>query len=123
MKKVILIVILLVVLMISGCKSQIPDVQPKQVSNIKEFTEIYRGENFVLYKRTEIDPDQAYILPAYSVGKGKDECLIGSYEIIHYLVEFEDEYYDLIDGYELGLYEPKQMIDMGVEGANCDWSE
>ena len=83
------------------------------------FNVLHEDDNFTLLVRTYIDPDQLYTKEAIGIKSPKGlYCLIGSYEIVNYMVRYKDEYYDIVSGANLNLFTTNDLIEWGIN-VNC----
>ena len=111
MKRVISCFMLLFSLFLIGCTK----ITPLENPELELFSSFHVGDDFTIFKRTEIDPNQLYYQMAYKIISPKGYlCWVGSYEKMHYIVLFENEYYDIIGGSQLKLYSSYDLISWGV---------
>lgn len=85
------------------------------------FSEFYEGENFTILDRTIIESN-AYV----SLGYGLDDgYMLGAYHISNYRVLYDEEYYNLQQGHQLGLYKAEDLIEYGITGISrsCSYDD
>jgi|AntAceMinimDraft_18_1070375.scaffolds.fasta_scaffold02209_3 hypothetical protein len=116
MKKLILSMLMLAILFsVLACGEKI---EPLENPQSELFSTFYEGDGFTILKRTEIDPDVMYELPAFSLKSEKGtSCIIGSEQMDNYLVLYNEEYYNVQDGTYLNLYTGNELINLGVGGS------
>lgn len=101
--------ILLLCFILTGCH---PSIDPMSDPEIDLFTSFHVEDEFTIYKRTSIE-NQLYTMEGYPIDNG---YLLGQVHLDNYRVFYEDEYYTLLQGYELGLYQAQDLLDYGVTG-------
>ncbi len=50
---------------------------------------------------------------------------MGAVHLDNYRVLYEDEYYDLLQGYKLGLYDAEELLNYGITGISrsCSYDD
>ena len=113
MKKVglsFLIFILMITLL--GCTNI---VEPLENPESELFTVFYTGDNYEIYKRTEIDENKFYPLIGFPVKSDKGtSCTIGLYHLENYIVHYKEDYYDLQSGSRLDLFTGNDLVEMEI---------
>ncbi len=117
MKKMVLgILIFFLILSLFGCSSKVAPLENPQP---ELFTLFYTGENYEIYKRTEIDEEKLYILIGFPIESDSGtSCTIGLYHLENYIVFYHEKYYDLQAGARLNLFSGNDLIVMGIH-ASC----
>lgn len=115
MKKLSVLLVLLLVVMLSGCEEEI---EPIDNPEIDLFQVLHVSLEYTIYVRSEIDETRAYYAIGYGIGDG---YVLGEYHMHNYRVLYDGEYYNLQQGNQLGLYEGEDLIEYGVDGIsyNC----
>lgn len=102
-----LFVLLLFLMSLSGCSEQ---VTPMENPDEDAFSTFYVGDDFSILKRILIE-DKSYYMIGYMINDG---YALGAVHMDNYRVLYKDEYYDLQQGYTLGLYEAEDLLDIGI---------
>ena len=111
MKRILSFFVAGIALLLVGCTK----VEPLENPEPELFTSFHEGEDFSILRRTDIDPNQGYIMIGLIINSPKGyTCIVGEFERQNYLVLFEDEYYDLINGSYLKLYTANELVDWGI---------
>ncbi|PKK97661.1 MAG: hypothetical protein CVV57_10895 [Tenericutes bacterium HGW-Tenericutes-2] len=119
MKRILSFFIAAIALLLVGCTKILPLDNPEP----ELFSTFHEGDDFTILKRIDIDPNQIYYCIGLIINSPKGyTCLVGEYERLNYLVLFEDEYYDIINGSYLNLYTANELIDWGIN-AGCHLDE
>jgi hypothetical protein len=109
MRKGWIIVLVLMVFSLSGCKEEIVPVDV----DMKEYSVFYDGGDYVLYKADYISDIQYTI--CISLEKLEDDsCCLGITQQNAFIVGYNSEYYDLQGGVNLGLFDTYDLIEAGV---------
>ena len=115
MRKMTGVLLLLMILILSGCgEKPVPLENPE----MELFEVQYENEEFIVYIRSYIDPDLAYTMEAYSFGLDEETCLIGSFHRRNYIFEIEDEYYEIVEANKFGIISCDDLVEARVIGAN-----
>ena len=102
-----------VLLMLTGCSSE--EIMLKEDVDITEYEVVYTNKDYIIYIKSEIPEDAAYYMYAKSImNDSGQECIMGHYEDSNYVLEYNDEYYYIVDGERLGLYTANKLIDLGI---------
>jgi hypothetical protein len=117
MKKIVILVMLLV-FALAGCSEKI---EPLENPEPELFSEFYLGDNFTILKRTIIE-DKAYYTIGYPINDG---YVLGAVHLDNYRILYNDEYYDLQQGYKLGLYDAENLLNYGIQGMSrsCSYDD
>ncbi|MDD3123074.1 MAG: hypothetical protein PHC62_06095 [Candidatus Izemoplasmatales bacterium] len=112
MKRFLMIMtIFFLTILLVGCANVVTLDNPEP----ELFSVFHEGDNYIIFIRTEIDPDQLYDSMGYYIKGPKGySCLVGAYEKVNYIVLYNDEYYDIINGAQMNLYTTQELIDWGV---------
>ena len=110
MRKLLVLVLITVTLMLCSCGNRIV---PLENPEPELFSNFYVGENYTLLKRTIIPEMDNYTTEAYGIG---EDYIVGSFHMRHYRVLYNDEYFNIVQGEQLGLYTVDELIEMEVPG-------
>ena len=101
-----------ILLMLTGCSTE--KVMVKEDVDISQYEVVYTNIDYIIYIRSEI-PEQAYYMYAKTILSDEgNPCLMGHYEDLNYVLEYENEYYYIVDGEKLGLYTANKLVDLGI---------
>lgn len=116
MKRFILAVLsLFLAISLSACQTNEPIENPEP----ELFSVLHEDENFTLLIRTYIDPDQLYTKEGIGIKSPKGVyCLVGSYEMVNYMVQYKGEYYDIVSGATMNLFTTSDLTEWGIN-VNC----
>jgi len=107
------------------------DIEPLTNPDIVSFDEFYVNEfyigkdfigiNYRIFKRTVIE-NKVYVSLGYGLNDG---YLLNTAHLDNYRVLYGGEYYNLQQGYQLGLYTAEDLIDFGVKGVHrsCSYDD
>lgn len=110
MKRLLSCIMVMISLFLIGCTR----VESLENPEPELFSTFHEGEEYTILKRTEI-PSQAYLSIGYIINSPKGySCVVGSYEKMHYIVLYEDEYYDIINASYLDLFTSDDLVDFGI---------
>ena len=119
MKRILSFFIAGISLLLLGCTKVMPLENPEP----ELFSTFHEGDDFTILKRTDIDPNQLYNTIGLIINSPKGyTCLVGEFERLNYLVLFEEEYYDIINGSYLKLYTASELTDWGIN-LSCQLDE
>lgn len=113
MKRIILLLVILPFIgLLLSCNPDkaIPLMDP----HIDQFETIFESTNYSILKRTVIDESAAYTMEAYHLGQEPDVCILGSYHRINYQVLYDGQYYDLIEGTKLKLFDCDVLYNLDI---------
>jgi len=113
MKRLILAVMaLLFAISMSACQTYEPIENPEP----ELFSVLHEDENFTLLIRTYIDPDQLYNSIGIGIKGPKGQvCLVGSYQIVNYIVLYKGEYYDIVSAVAMTLFTTSDLTEWGIK--------
>lgn len=119
MKRIFSLFIAGIALLLVGCTKVMPLENPEP----ELFASFYAGDDFTILKRDDIDSNQFYNAIGLIINSPKGyTCIVGEFERLNYLVLFEDEYYDIINGSYLKLYTANELIEWGIN-VSCQLDE
>lgn len=119
MKRLLIIMMFLVVISMVSCDKIVPLENPEP--SLFDFYQI--EENFTILKRSDIDPNQAYITLAYIIQSPKGQSFfIGQYEMLNYMVLYDDDYYDLQNASYLSLFTADDLHEWNIN-VSCSQKE
>lgn len=111
MRKTLIIFFFFLVIFVIGCDRINPVDNPQP----ELFSVLHEGEDFTLFIRTYIDPNALYYSYAVNLVTPDGEvCVIGDYEMQNYLVEYDNQYYNILGGYQLELFTTEELIEWGL---------
>jgi len=100
--------------LLSSCNGK-EEIIPMENPEIESFSVFYEGNDYTIFKRTEIEP-RSYISLGYGFGEGDTGCLIGAFHMLNYRVMFELEYYNLQQAGMLELFTCEKMLELEIIG-------
>ena len=111
MKRTLLIGVLCLVILLSSCGV---DAEPLEKPNIEDFEELYVGDDFTVFVKSEIDPNAMYYKPAIGFGYGEDTCYVSGYEMVNYMFLYKGEYYNINEFNKFRMVTCEDLTEMGV---------
>lgn len=112
-RMVVVCIVISLVVLLSSCGSK---AEPFENPSIENYYEFYKAEDYVIYKSSYIDPDIYYTAIGYVFGIDDDTCTVGSFDNIHYLFYYKEEYYKIFEFNKLDIASCKDLRDSGLLG-------
>ncbi len=134
MKRILMFIVITCIVVLSGCgKSEelVESIEPLENPEIELFSEFHNeelllgdynlGTTFIIYKRIKQEQHAFFLLP-YALNDG---YTLGAPHLYSYRILYNEEYYDLHQGYKLGLYTAEDLISYGIKGVtrNCSYDD
>ncbi|GEM_PF-2233366 len=111
MKRYLVITLLMITPFLISCGYVAPLENPEP----ELFSVFHEGDDFTILMRTEIDPDTLYVSMGYGIKSPKGyACITGAYEMVNYMVLYNDKYYDIVSGAEFNIYSAFELSDWGI---------
>lgn len=124
MKKGIYVFLVSIMLGLSSCASatekeyNFEGFTALQNVNLNDYETDYEGADFEILKRKESAVDSSLVFAMYGIilknDSTGDACTIGVQTEYMYIVQYNENVYDLSDAYYIGLYDCNLLVDLDI---------